>query len=154
MMTVTQLAREARVSIRTIRFYEEKGIVGAVARTPGGQKRYDPAALLTLAKARLLKEAGMSVEEIRRTLQALSQHRTEHKARQQAHLRLLSGVTKRIQERRRELQEMEEALHNALKQNETCVPCTAGDCAGCRVLDTWTRFGIKPTGQELPDRGG
>ena len=37
MMTVTQLAREARVSIRTVRFYEEKGIVGAAARTAGGR---------------------------------------------------------------------------------------------------------------------
>src|SRR5271169_5713645 len=113
MMTVTQLAREARVSIRTIRFYEEKGIVGAVARTPGGQKRYDQAALLALEKAKLLKEAGMSVEEIRRTLRALSQHQTVGKVRQQAHLRLLSRVSQRIQERRGELQEMEEALQNA-----------------------------------------
>jgi DNA-binding transcriptional MerR regulator len=154
MMTVTQLAREARVSIRTVRFYEEKGIVGAAARTPGGQKRYDQPALLALKKVGLLKEAGMSVEEIRRTLRALSQHRTAGKVRQQAHLRLLSRVNQRIRERMRELQEMEEALQNALKQNETCVPCTAGDCAGCQVLDTWVRFAIKPTGQDVPNRGG
>jgi len=152
-MTVTQLARKARVSVRTVRFYEEKGILGAAARTPGGQKRYDQAALLALEKAKLLKEAGMSVEEIRRTLRALSQHQTVGKVRQQAHLRLLSRVSQRIQERRRELLEMEEALQNALKQNETCVPCTAGDCAGCKVLDTWIRFGIKPTGQDVPNRG-
>ena len=134
MMTVTQLAREARVSIRTVRFYEEKGIIGAVARTPGGQKRYDQSALLTLAKARLLKEAGMSVEEIRRTLQALSQHRTEHKARQQAHLRLLSTVAERIQERRRELQEMEEALHERVEAKRDVRAVYGGRL--CRVPGT------------------
>ncbi len=153
-MTVTQLAREAHVSTRTVRFYEERGILAAALRTPRGQKRYDQSAVLALSKAKLLKEAGMSVEEIRRTMRALSQHRTEGKAKQRAHLRLLGRVSERIQERVRQLRDMEESLQRVLKQNETCVPCTAVDCAGCSILDMWIRFGIEPTGQDLPDRGG
>jgi len=152
-MTLTQLAKEAHVSIRTVRFYEEKGILEVAARTPGGQKQYDQAALLALAKTKLLKEAGMSVEEIRRTMRALLKPRTEGKARQQAHLRLLTTVNQKIQGRLRDLRDMEAALYRALKQNETCSPCTAGDCAECPVLDTWVRFGITPTGQDVPDRG-
>lgn len=144
------MARTARVSVRTVRFYEEKGIVAAAGRTPSGRRVYDSAAVLALGKAKLLKEAGMSVEEIRRTLRALSQQSTEGKARQQAHLRLLGRVSSTIRERIGELREMEQALEAALKQNETCVPCSAGDCAGCRVLDTWVRFGIKPEAGDQP----
>lgn len=145
-MTIGQLARRAKVTIRTIRYYEEKGILKPATTTAGGQNLYDAAALLTFRRTKLLQEAGMSLEEIGKTLQSLSQYPTAAKARQQAHAKLLNHARQKILERMQQLQNLKTALDTALEQKAKCEACGASDCHGCSVLDTWIRFAFESPG--------
>ena len=68
--TAGELARWAGVSARTIRFYEEKGILHPRERSAEGYRLYDDSAILRLQEILMLKYVGLSLEEIQ---QALSQ---------------------------------------------------------------------------------
>lgn len=62
--TAGGLARLAGVSARTVRFYDNKGLLKPVAYTDGGYRLYDSRSVLQLQKIRLLQYAGLSLEQI------------------------------------------------------------------------------------------
>lgn len=66
--TAGELARWAGVSARTIRFYEEKGILQPRERSAEGYRLYDDSAVLRLQEILMLKYVGLSLEEIRQVL--------------------------------------------------------------------------------------
>lgn len=66
--TAGELARWAGVSPRTIRFYEEKGILQPRERSAEGYRLYDDAAVLRLQEILMLKYVGLSLEEIQKAL--------------------------------------------------------------------------------------
>lgn len=66
--TAGELARCAGVSARTIRFYEEKGILQPKERSAEGYRLYDDSAILRLQEILMLKYVGLSLEEIQQAL--------------------------------------------------------------------------------------
>lgn len=63
-LTIGELARSASVSTRTVRYYEERGVLPPPDRTEGGTRRYRPEWRFYLEGALILKELGFSLEEI------------------------------------------------------------------------------------------
>lgn len=61
---ITELARTAGVSSRTIRYYGELDLLKASSRGPGGRRRYGADAAERLRFISRLKTLGMSLEEI------------------------------------------------------------------------------------------
>lgn len=64
LLTIGELARSANVSTRTVRYYEERGVLPPPDRTEGGTRRYRPEWRFYLEGALILKELGFSLEEI------------------------------------------------------------------------------------------
>lgn len=52
------------MKVTTIRYYERRGLLPAPARTAGGQRRYDVAALERLAFLRHARELGFGLDDI------------------------------------------------------------------------------------------
>ncbi len=67
LLTISDLMREFDISARTIRFYEEKGLI-MPTRTPGNQRRYTPTDRNRLKWILRGKRFGYSLEEIARML--------------------------------------------------------------------------------------
>lgn len=63
-LSIGELAALAAVSTRTIRYYEELGILPAPPRTSGGTRRYPRAYVFYLQGAKVLKQLGFGLEEI------------------------------------------------------------------------------------------
>ena len=61
---IGQLARQAGVSTRTVRYYEEIGLLQAARRYAGGRRVFDGDALQRLRFIARLKTLGFSLEEI------------------------------------------------------------------------------------------
>lgn len=61
---IGELAERTQVSTRTIRYYEELGILPAPARSNGGTRRYPREYVFYVEGARNLKQLGFSLEEI------------------------------------------------------------------------------------------
>ena len=73
MFSIGDLARKTGVKVPTIRYYEKMGLIGALERTQGNQRRYAQAGLQRLSFIRHSRELGFSIEDIRELLE-LSEH--------------------------------------------------------------------------------
>ena len=65
---VKQVARLASVSVRTLHYYDEIGLLTPSGRSNGGYRLYDEANLFRLQQVKIGRALGLSLEEIRRTL--------------------------------------------------------------------------------------
>jgi len=99
MLTISQLASYAGVTVRAVRHYHAKGLLPEPARDHSGYRRYDAAAVVELIRIRTLAEAGVplarvkellaagaeefaaAVDEIDRRLRAEIRERQRHRAR-------------------------------------------------------------------------
>ncbi|MEV5874376.1 MerR family transcriptional regulator [Streptomyces sp. NPDC052101] len=64
--SIGELARCTGLSVKTIRFYSDQGLVAPVGRTAAGYRRYGPEAVARLALVRTLRELGLGLDVIRR----------------------------------------------------------------------------------------
>ncbi|MEQ8145959.1 MerR family transcriptional regulator [Streptomyces sp. OP7] len=65
---IGELAARAGATVKTVRFYSDRGLLPEAARTSGGHRRYDSDALDRLRLIRSLRALGLSVPEVRRVL--------------------------------------------------------------------------------------
>jgi len=67
-MKIGELAAHSGVSTKTIRFWEEAGVVPVPSRTSSGYRDYGPAAVDRLTFIRHAQSAGFTLHQIRRVL--------------------------------------------------------------------------------------
>lgn len=63
-LSIGELAELTSVSTRTIRYYEELGILPEPTRTPGGTRRYPREYAFYVEGTKILKQLGFGLEEI------------------------------------------------------------------------------------------
>ncbi|MGW1030233.1 MerR family transcriptional regulator [Streptomyces sp. NPDC002577] len=66
--SIGELAEHAGVTVKTVRFYSDRGLLPEASRSAGGHRRYGPAALDRLRLIRSLRTLGLPVPEVRRIL--------------------------------------------------------------------------------------
>jgi len=103
---IGEVAERLGVSTRTLRYYEELGLVEPTGRTPGGSRRYGEADLDRVQHIRDLQQVlGFNLDEIREIVGAedrLDELRTEYKkgvsaGREETILREAMALNKRLQ---------------------------------------------------------
>lgn len=70
MLTISQLASYAGVTVRAVRFYHQKGLLPEPERDHSGYRRYDAAAVVELIRIRTLADAGVPLARVRELLAA------------------------------------------------------------------------------------
>ena len=70
MLTISQLASYAGVTVRAVRHYHARGLLPEPARDASGYRRYDAAAVVELIRIRTLAEAGVPLSRVRELLAA------------------------------------------------------------------------------------
>ena len=70
MLTISQLAAYAGVTVRAVRHYHAKGLLPEPERDHSGYRRYDAAAVVELIRIRTLAEAGVPLSRIQELLAA------------------------------------------------------------------------------------
>ena len=68
-MNIGEVAQRAGLSVKTVRYYSDLGLVPEAARTASGYRRYDGAAVVRLEFVRTLRELGLDLATIRRVLE-------------------------------------------------------------------------------------
>ncbi len=113
--TITELTREFDVSTRTLRFYEDEGLIQPMRR--GRTRLFRPADRHLLKQILRGKRLGFSIAEIREIIQMYKEPPGEA-----GQLRLL---IKRVEEKREDLRQkrrdIEETLGELNHVEETCV---------------------------------
>ena len=70
MLTISQLATYAGVTVRAVRHYHAKGLLPEPERDRSGYRRYDAAAVVELIRIRTLADAGVPLSRVREVLVA------------------------------------------------------------------------------------
>src|SRR5436190_17051129 len=70
LMTIGEVARRSGFTIRTLRFYERRGVLKPSARRPSGYRLYGNADLQRLAFIRQAKALGLTLASIRELVMA------------------------------------------------------------------------------------
>ncbi|MBB2899383.1 DNA-binding transcriptional MerR regulator [Kineococcus radiotolerans] len=70
MLTISQLASYAGVTVRAVRHYHAKGLLPEPERDRSGYRRYDAAAVVELIRIRTLAEAGVPLSRVQELLDA------------------------------------------------------------------------------------
>ncbi|MEU6581282.1 MerR family transcriptional regulator [Nocardia sp. NPDC046763] len=121
--TIGALAERTGLTVKTIRFYSDKGIVPATMYSPGGYRLYDIEAVACLELVRTLRELGMDLATVRRVLSretSLTEVATAHAEAVDVQIRLLRlrrAVLRAVAKRGSDEKEME-FMHKLVQLSE------------------------------------
>jgi DNA-binding transcriptional MerR regulator len=138
-MQIGEFAKQAGVSVRAIRYYEELGLIRPEKRSPGGFRLYGPESHTKLAVIHFLKEMGLSLGEIRDILLAKKPSGGD-KAAVAFLLKIFSEKLQMLESRMDALTAMKTELVNAIRILRSCENCNrvvlldAMSCGGCTSL--------------------
>ena len=119
LLTIGELSARTGVAVSAIRYYADGGLVHAY-RTNAGQRRFARADIRRVSFILIAQQLGLSLEEIRSTLDELPEGRTPNKA---DWARISTGIKARVDARLAELERIRSRL-------DGCIGC------GCLSLET------------------
>lgn len=109
-LAIGEVARRAGVTVATLRYYEHRGLVTAT-RTGGNQRRYPRWVLRRLAFVAAAQRVGLSLDQIKSTLDTLPVDRAPNQA---DWARLAQPWRQHVTDRLRELQALQDTLDGCL----------------------------------------
>ena len=124
-MQIGDLAQRAGVSTRTIRYYEELGIIGPEERSGGGFRRYCDDQLRRLQIIQGLKTLGFELEQIRQLFTLRNESGTGGELAHQM-IEILQSQQKSIDEKIQQYVE--------LRERNTCGIAVLQGCQSCDIL--------------------
>jgi MerR family transcriptional regulator, copper efflux regulator len=65
LLTIQDVSRRTRLSVPTLRYYEEVGLIGPIERAPSGHRRFREEDLDTLQALACLRAMGVGIEDMR-----------------------------------------------------------------------------------------
>ena len=124
-MNISEAARRSGLSSKTIRYYEEIGLIGPAARSDNGYRQYDARAVDELHFLARAREVGFDIEECR---QLLDLQRDQH--RESRHARaLVLEKSAQLQQRIEQLKDMQGVLE------EMASRCKGDEGPECAILE-------------------
>lgn len=110
-MNISSAAKAAGLSVKTVRYYADIGLVKAPARSDAGYRTYDDVAVRKLVFVRRSRAFGFSIDECRELLGLYQdQHRTSADVKRIAAKRL-----QEIEVKQQELQSLRDELAHLVK---------------------------------------
>lgn len=122
-LRIGDLAKKAGKSVRAVRLYEEKGLLGPALRTDGGHRLYDDAALLRLDWIEKLQLLGLSLTAIRGFLDELNAAHTAPAAMEKAR-HMFEAKLAEVRHQMTSLRALENELTHGVEYLASCNTCS------------------------------
>jgi DNA-binding transcriptional MerR regulator len=117
-LKIGDVARRARVSVDTVRYYERLGLLRALGRTASGYRRFSAITVDRICFAKELQELGFSLEEIQAVLEDVDRGTAECAAERSRFEEVALRIDARIEE-----------LHKTRARiAQVLVDCRTGPC--------------------------
>ncbi len=138
-MSIGQLAKQAQVSNRTVRYYEELGLIVPKNRGSNRYRYYDETHLSRLNLIKMLQESGFALKEIVAALNPLldPQGQITYSGQEMARkiYESLNEHRERLIHKQRELIKTVASIDSTLEELRACFGCTKShdltQCAQC-----------------------
>jgi DNA-binding transcriptional MerR regulator len=138
LLTTGEMARRTGSTLRTVRFYEEAGLLTPCERADGGHRHFRASDLARLQLILDLREAGVALSEIRRMLELKGRCRSAKEASGEMSELLEQRITA-MQRKIDVLRRLREELGSMMSVLTECSECGdepfPGRCEDCEVLD-------------------
>ncbi|RJQ47320.1 MAG: heavy metal-responsive transcriptional regulator [Gaiellales bacterium] len=129
-LTIGQLAKEAKVNVQTVRYYERLKLLSPTTRLPSGYRLYGPTEAQRLRFIKNAQSLGFALQEIAELLSL----RISARARCGDVQRKTQAKLKQVKTKIRDLQTLARALHGLIRN------CQAGQPTDhCPILQTLER---------------
>jgi len=125
-MRIGQLANLSGVPAKSVRYYEEEGILPAPRRLENGYRDYSKTAVAELIFLRQSRQFGFSLNECRQLLQLW---RDPNRRSAEVH-QLVIQRQQKVEQQITDLSSMHELLSNLLSH------CAADDSPECAIIDS------------------
>ena len=138
-MSTGDLARQCKTTVRTVRFYEESGLLEPLTRSDGGHRMFRGDAPDRLQLVMDLREAGLSLHEVKELfeLKAGATAAPEAATRMRA---VLEARVSTVHDKIAVLRRLRDELNGMLSTLRECERCDATDfpraCRSCDVMKT------------------
>lgn len=136
-LSTGDLARSCGTTVRTVRFYEESGLLAPLTRSEGNHRMFRGDAPDRLKLVMDLREAGLSLQEVRELFE-LKAAATEPKAAAAQMRNVLAARIAAANEKIASLRRLRDELSSMLGTLDECGRCTATDfpraCHTCDVM--------------------
>ena len=124
-MNISAASKASGLTVKTVRYYADIGLVEAPSRSKAGYRTYDDMAVRKLVFVRRSRAFGFSIEKCRELLDLYQdQNRTSSEVK-----RIASKRLKEIENKQRELQ----SLHDELAHLVTS--CRGDNMPNCPIID-------------------
>ena len=124
-MNISEAARQSGLSTKTIRYYEDIGLVAAAARAENGYRQYRPREVEELRFLARARDVGFTLDQCR---QLLDLQRNEERQSQHARALVLERCQD-IEQRIAHLKEMQSQLESLAAR------CRGDEGPDCAILD-------------------
>jgi DNA-binding transcriptional MerR regulator len=137
-LTTGEMARLTNSTLRTVRFYEEEGLLKPAERIDGGHRLFSATELEKLKLVGELRLLGLPLEEIKQLLEAKRRASSGGAAARALEQRLDEYSTK-VDARIEALTRLRDELGGTRKMLQRCESCTDNhlfpeSCAECRTM--------------------
>lgn len=131
LLKIGELAQQAGVTVRTIRYYEELGLLSPAQTSPGGFRLYTDADLRRLNFIKRFKNLDFPLEEILRLLS--SSEGSQNKAEKiSTSLSILEKQLEQVENKIKEMDAIKQDIKEAIKLLHECDSCRRDGClSGC-----------------------
>ncbi len=143
LIRIGELAEMAEVSTRTVKYYEEMGLILPAHRSSGGFRYYTWEDLEKIKIIRKLQEMDYPLAKIKEFFNV----RTDSKSGDQAAAKIIEEMKTQIQEIEEKIEEykqLKEELLNTKSIAEKCLGCTneptRQKCSGCKIMKAETKL--------------
>jgi DNA-binding transcriptional MerR regulator len=140
LLKIGEFARKADTNLRTLRYYEELGLLIPAARSAGGFRYYRPSDQNRVRLIWDLQQLGLQLEQIATLLskpeggdspkelyKRVNFALSEHDTLLQGKIDQLNGQRERIQQAQHKLSECSSCPHYPTRENNFCEPCLSAD---------------------------
>jgi DNA-binding transcriptional MerR regulator len=138
LLTTGDMARLTGSTLRTVRFYEEAGLLCPTTRTEGGHRMFDDQELLKLQLILDLREACLSLCDIKELFALKNTCTNAEEASEQMSAilgRQIDEMQKKITKLRRLREELASTV-SVIRECQTCpTPAFPRSCGGCEMLE-------------------
>ncbi len=121
-LTTGEMARLSKTTLRTVRFYEEAGILAPIGRTEGGHRVFERAQLERLLLVADMREAGLSLEDIRALLETKASARSGGAAASAA-IQILKDHVEGLRQKAEVIRRLTADLEATVTAAEACLGC-------------------------------
>jgi MerR family Zn(II)-responsive transcriptional regulator of zntA len=123
LLKVSEIAREAGVTLRTIRYYDELGLITPACRTDSNYRLYDKSSIRAIKLINNLKSLGFTLEEIKELFESSSAEEKTYMATIKRTRDILLAEKKKVEEQLKSLKKLSNDIENSLETIEKCFDC-------------------------------